>query len=303
MRLRATRIEEDPHAGHTQPLRRGLFGFRTKAVHGALADREMVLRLAQERAEAAERTVRELDEHLSSARADAGAAKANVATLEATLSSVQVEAEKLRGQVAAVRAELATRDEVVRALRTEMAAKDERARLLREEQARLQEEVAALRDSASSKDSATVAYLMEQVSPIIAAAEESARRMTEQAQRRSELQAQETHRLRRSMQSELTRFGKWRDQIEGLVVASKAHFKEAKVTLAEVPELVAEALGSATRAIDVVNEDLGRLAETSIPAMIVELSEVEPESEGPARVPNADSSGAVPLAGASPGGT
>lgn len=260
-----------------QPLRRGLFGYRTKAVRQALADRETVLRMAQERAQTAETMVRELGGQLSAAQADAAATGAGVATLEAKLAAAEAESAEREVEVATLRAGLATRDELIRTLRADIVDRQEAARALGNDIGKLEAELAALREAPVREDSATVEYLMNEVGPIIAAAEESARRITARAQRVGDQQIEETYRLWRNMQGELTRFGMWRDQIESLVSASKVHFEEARLRIAEMPDRMASAFGPITQAIDVVNEDLGRLAKTSIPAEVVELGEAEAE--------------------------
>jgi chromosome segregation ATPase len=260
-----------------QQLRRGLFGYRTKAVRQTLADRETVLRMAQERAQAAETMVRELGGQLSTAQADAAATRTGVATLEAKLAAAEADSAEREVEVATLRAGLATKDELIRTLRAEIVDRREAARALGEDIARVEVELAALREASAREDSATVEYLMNEVGPIIAAAEESARRIIARAQRVGDQQIEETYRLWRSMQGELTRFGMWRDQIESLVSASKAHFEEARLRIAEMPDRMASALGPITQAIDVVNEDLGRLAKTSVPYVVVELGEAEAE--------------------------
>ncbi|HEY1330944.1 MAG TPA: hypothetical protein VGH10_05650 [Actinomycetota bacterium] len=270
-------------------LRKGLFGYRKKSVRRVLSDRDAVLRVTQERTGELEGSLRDreaeladakagvtaLEEKLSAAHAEIDDRDAKLATAGADLATTRSELSNLGAELRDARTQIADREDLIRGLRTEIAAKEEGARLLRHDVARLEDELRALREAPPSRGDTVVDYLMGEVGPIIAAAEDAARRITERAQRTADLQVEETYRLWRNMQGELARFGLWRDQIESLLTSSKAHFEDAKERLAQTPDRVQAALEPITDAIEVVNRDLALLSETQIPPVVVELGEAE----------------------------
>jgi hypothetical protein len=139
-------------------------GIRRAAVDQLLADRDMMLRQAEDRVAAAEARVAELEEQLEAAIADAKARSVDGASMQA-----------LEGRLAGLKEQEARTADV--AARRERELAELRTRL---------EEAEAAHASQPRQDELTTRLLSDEVNTVLSAAQESAVRIVERARRESE---------------------------------------------------------------------------------------------------------------------
>ena len=282
---------------------RGMFGYKPKAVERVLADRAAMLSLAAQRAQAAEARAAELE----GAAAQVAELQAAVAARDAVIAQVRAEAaskdEALASQLAAkdeavaqqltakdeaLASQLAARDEALaaqitakdEALGAQQAAQQANEQALRTQIAELEERVER---EATNRD-VLAQELMRELGPIIAAAEESARRITEHANVESGHRIAEANRTSSEAQANLARVTAWRDQLGGIIESVHASVNDAQAQIADMPQRISDAIRPVVEVMDVVSRSMSQLAGTELPQRVV----VEPQLPEAAQAPAAE---------------
>jgi archaellum component FlaC len=130
--------------------------------------------------------------------------------------------------------------------------------------------------------SVTERFLTQDLAGILRAAEESAARIVERAQESTERQIQESNRLWQEVQSELSRFAAWRENVDPLIRSVHARIQEVKASVEDVPERIRQALAPMADAISSIDADLGDLGSAWNPPLLLTPSSLEAEGDAEA---------------------
>jgi chromosome segregation ATPase len=256
-------------------MSKGLFGYKAKDVQKLFADREAMLRLAQQQSqevraradqmqaelgrvqeeitgrdraiEALREEVRQRDESVSSLRSELAQSQSltqgRVAELE---SQTQLLQHQLQQQVQ-------DQDAQTRALQQQIQERDAESRQLQQQ----------LHEQALARDSQQI--LMDELAPILRAAQESAQRIVERAEETGELKTREAEQMRAELSGAISQYVRWRQRLEGIMATVQDRLDDAQSRIAEVPKRIQEALAPMSDAIYLFNEDLTTLSQVGEP--------------------------------------
>jgi len=102
--------------------------------------------------------------------------------------------------------------------------------------------------------------MTEELSKIVAAAEETTAQILQRARTSTREQILEADRLWREVQSEALRFASWRQEAEAVVGVLQTMIEEARTRIESVPERIQDALGPAVEAMIRMDDGISRFA-------------------------------------------
>jgi phage shock protein A len=243
--------DEEDHVSADRPdLGKGLLGYRRSAVDQVISDRDTMLRHAEARVRAAEGRVAELQTELSSLR------EANV---------------RMGEQMDQLRSELLARE-------TEPPP----AQAWAPEPPAQTPEQPAPALAPPPRDDVTSRFVTEELAGILSAAEESASRIVERARTSTERQIEESNRLWRDVQAEVSRFGVWRNQVEPAIRKAHAKVESVRELVDDVPDRIREALAPMADAIAAIEGDMAELTSALTPPLLLTPGSEGEEDEGDA---------------------
>lgn len=149
----------------------------------------------------------------------------------------------------------------------------------------------------------TSEFLADELTRVLASAEESARRIVDRARHSSEQQIVEADRMWREAQAQIGRFAAWRDRVEPAVRSAHARIDDVRQRMEDVPAQIRAALAPLADAIGGLEVDLAEVTSVSVPPLLVTLGGLDhhPGSEpAPAGAESAPVTGTDP---ARPGST
>jgi chromosome segregation ATPase len=158
------------------------------------------------------------------------------------------------GRAAELEDQLHRRDAEIDGMREELES-------LRATVAELQEASAAA--ASEDEEGMTSEFMTEELSRVVAAAEESATRIIERAWSTTRQQITEADRLWREVQAEVIHFGSWRQHVEPKIGTVLGSIEEAKARIDEISERIQEALRPTVEAIGSVDESMADFAQAS----------------------------------------
>src|SRR5438552_6706587 len=224
-------------------MSKGLFGFRAKDVRKMLADREAMLRLAQQQSQEVRARADQIQTELGRLHEEIAGRDRNIEVLREDVRHRDDSLTSLRGELAQVQVQTQSR----------IAELAEQSRQLQQQ---LQEQVMA-RDSQQ--------ILMDELAPILRAAQESAQRIVERAEETSELRTREAERMRADLSGAVSQYVRWRQRLEGIMATVQDRLDDAQSRISEVPKRIQEALAPMSDAIYLFNEDLTTLSQVGEP--------------------------------------
>jgi hypothetical protein len=191
--------------------------------------------------------------------------------------------------LAAKDAELADRDTQIGTLKATAEHLDAEMAALRA----LLQETEAKREQAEhdASQSLTPAFLAEELSTLLASAEESARRIIQRARNSTESQIVEADRMWKEVQAQMARFAAWREQFEPAAAEAGARLEDVRQRIEEVPDLIRDALLPLADSVSSLDRDLRSVIAAAAPPLLVTPSGLArspvveiPESDQPAVV-------------------
>jgi len=138
---------------------------------------------------------------------------------------------------------------------------------------------AAPTQSAVSAETADIThrFLTDELTGILAAAEESATRIVERARATTQRQIARSNRVWREVQAEVSRFASWRQEVEPVIRNVQSRVDGVRSEIEEVPERIRQALAPMADAISSIDADLAELAAASNPPLLLTPSGLESE--------------------------
>lgn len=257
---------------------RGMFGYRSKDVERVLADRATLLNMAAQRAQAAEARAAQLEQ----VAAHVAEMQTQVAQRDETVARIQAEMAQREAQLAQVQADGARKDEAIARLQAESADRDHSLTALQASEQQLHAEIAELQqrleDESANRD-VLARDLMRELGPIIAAAEDSARRIHDRAEAESSLKLSDAARTAREAQANLARLTAWHDQLGAVLEAVQNSVNAAQREIQSVPQRISEALRPMIDGMDTVSSGLDELSRTSLPERVIDQLPARREPE------------------------
>jgi hypothetical protein len=169
--------------------------------------------------------------------------------------------------LAAKDAELADRDTHIGTLKATAEHLDGEMAALRA----LLQETEAKREQAEhdASQSLTPAFLAEELSTLLASAEESARRIIQRARNSTESQIVEADRMWKEVQAQMARFAAWREQFEPAAAEAGARLEDVRQRIEEVPDLIRDALLPLADSVSSLDRDLRTVIAAAAPPLLV----------------------------------
>jgi chromosome segregation ATPase len=268
-----------------------------------LAERSEKLRAAE--AEAADlRTDRDAtSEELERSASEVRRLTGDVETLRQQVSDAEELVRVADAQIARHTGDLALMRQELGTARREFLVQNQRARSAENRIEELQAELASTRDELefelrrvggeleAAKEEAASAQAepaaAEELSGIVAAAEEALARVLDSARARAAAELRATELARRAIRDEVERLSEWRERLAPLVAAVRASIDETRLRASRIGDGLREAVEPVTDAIEVLGDRLAVLAELSGPSassqegleaepQVVDLQEEEP---------------------------
>lgn len=250
-------------AGRAQELERELTTLREQAsAGGATQADDTELRERAARADELERELGQLREQASRA-----------SELEGELARLREQASTDQGGAVSD----PEQERVVQGLESELSR-------MRDENSRLNQQIEELRNEIRSRPAAmerapesdsstqiTQRFLSEELSSILAAAEQTAARIIERARNSSEEQIAEADRMWRDAQQQIARFASWRDDVEPVIRTANSRIEDVRTKIEDVPEQIRAALAPLADAVLSLDRDLGQVLSAPNPPMLAPL--------------------------------
>jgi hypothetical protein len=169
--------------------------------------------------------------------------------------------------LAAKEADLADRDTQIGSLTASAAQLEGEMASLRA----LLQETEAKREQAEhdASQSLTPAFLAEELSTLLASAEESARRIIQRARNSTESQIVEADRMWKEVQAQMARFAAWREQFEPAAAEAGARLEDVRQRIEEVPDLIRNALLPLADSVSSLDRDLRSVIAAATPPLLV----------------------------------
>jgi hypothetical protein len=133
-------------------------------------------------------------------------------------------------------------------------------------------------------------FVTEELAGILTAAEESAARIIERAQESSARQIERSTRLWNEVQTEVSRFASWREEVEPVIRTVQSKVENVRALIEEVPERIRDALAGMAESISSIDADLADLSAACNPPLLLTPSELEPGERPAAPEPRPQSS-------------
>jgi hypothetical protein len=181
---------------------------------------------------------------------------------------------------------LSERDAMLGMAERRVQAAEARAHDLEEQLRRRDAELAEIRQHPPSVEEApapqepeseplTPQFMSQELSKMIAAAEETTAQILSRARESTREQILEADRLWRDVQSEAVRFATWRTQAEAVVMGLQTMIEQARQRIESVPARIQDALGPAVEAMIQMDEGISRFAQASQMPLLVAPSGLE----------------------------
>jgi len=282
-------------------LPRSVLGYQRSEVDRMLSERDAMLGAADGRVRAAEARIAGLEEQLQQRDTEVetriGALQEQLEQKESEAEAQRAEEEnRFRDRERPLQTKIADLEDQLHAKESELAARaleleearrdqpastmddgradqlEEQLRLrdaeidgMREELESLRATVASHEEQSKSEDEEgmTSEFMTEELSRVVAAAEESATRIIERAWSTTRQQITEADRLWREVQAEVIHFGSWRQHVEPKIGTVLGSIEEAKGRIDEISERIQEALRPTVEAIGAVDESMADFAQAS----------------------------------------
>jgi vacuolar-type H+-ATPase subunit H len=106
----------------------------------------------------------------------------------------------------------------------------------------------------------TAAVAGEEITSVLLAAEQAARRIVERAQESAQAQMAEVVRRRKELEDEAGRLAAWREQVGSALRPMATEIQEFRVLLEEVPQRLSQAFALLAEQVPSIQEDLAGLA-------------------------------------------
>lgn len=215
-------------------------GYRKDDIDQIVADRDRMVRRAEERVHSAEARIAELENQLELMAAQR--AKEDSAVQTEVAQTLEAERDAARNEAAGVRSQLAERDTELETVSRELSE----LRAVHEEQARL---LAEAREDASL-------FLTDELQTILRTAKDSAKKMMERARTDSHRQINEANRWWEEVKAEVERFGAWREQVEPMLRDIQARVTGVRSSVDTVTARMHEAAGGMQDALGSIDGGL-----------------------------------------------
>jgi predicted nucleic acid-binding Zn-ribbon protein len=166
---------------------------------------------------------------------------------------------------------LAERNEFYIKAEDRVHAAEARIADLERELASARAETAALHqelEKQRTSDQGTARFLTEELSTILAAAEESATRIIERARTSTQHQIDEAGRMWSEVQGEVTRFAGWRERLDPAIKSAQTRLVEVRTQAEETPDRIRRALSPLAEAISSLSSDLTGLESATQPSAL-----------------------------------
>ena len=233
---------------------KGLFGYRAKDVQRLMADREAMLRLAQQQSQEVRARADQIQAELGRLHEEMAGRDRAIEALREEVRQRDDSAAALRGELAQVQAQTQARiAELDAQAQARIAELDAQARQLQQQ----------LQEQAMARDSQQI--LMDELAPILRAAQESAQRIVERAEETGEIRTREAERMRADLSGAISQYVRWRQRLDGIMTSVQDRLDEAQSRIAEVPKRIQEALAPMSDAIYLFNEDLTTMSQVGDP--------------------------------------
>jgi hypothetical protein len=148
-------------------------------------------------------------------------------------------------------------DAQTQALQQQLQERDAESRQVQQQ---LQQQ---LHEQALARDSQQI--LMDELAPILRAAQESAQRIVERAEETGEMKTREAEQMRAELSGAISQYVRWRQRLEGIMATVQDRLDDAQSRISEVPKRIQEALAPMSDAIYLFNEDLSTLSQVGEP--------------------------------------
>src|SRR5262249_35524173 len=155
------------------------------------------------------------------------------AATQSRVTDLEAQTHQLQAQL---HQQLQDQDAQTQALQQQLQERDAAAQQLQLVQQQLQ---AQLHEQALARDSQQI--LMDELAPILPAAQESAQRIVERAEETGELKTREAEQMRAELSGAISQYVRWRQRLEGIMATVQDRLDDAQSRIAEVPKRIQEA--------------------------------------------------------------
>lgn len=238
---------------NTPRLRRSFAGYSKKDVLQALDEHEAMLRQAQQATEVAGATTARLEAEIAELRQDAESRSQQDQAIHAEIQRIKAEAEEQRQLAERYKAEAA--QSRAEADRNRAEAEAQRAEA---ERARQDAEAAQAPDRLAE-------LLNQELSAVLATAQESARRIVDRAEDAGRTREGRAEEVWEEVRAEVDRFMAWWERVEPIIREVQKRIDEARNRADEVADRIRQALAPTLQAMIDVDADLGRLQGSAAP--------------------------------------
>jgi chromosome segregation ATPase len=252
---------------NTPRLRRSFVGYSKKDVLQALDEHETMLKHAQQAAEAARSTTARLEDEIAQLRQDSEGRDQRDQALHAEVQRVTAEAEEQRQLADRYRAEAAQYRAEADRTRSEAEAQ-----LAEAERARQEADAAQVPDRLAE-------LLNEELSVVLATAQESAKRIVDRAEESGRAREGRAEEVWEEVQAEVDRFMGWWERVEPIIREVQKRIDETRNRADEVTDRIRQALAPTLQAMIDVDADLGRLQGSASPPELKAPSAVQEEQD------------------------
>jgi chromosome segregation ATPase len=252
---------------NTPQLRRSFVGYSKKDVLQALDEHEAMLKQAQQAAETARATAARLEAEIAQLRQDAEGRNQQDQALHAEIQRAASATEEQRQLADRLRAEAA-----------QYRAEADRARS--EAEAHRADAERARQDAEAAQAPDRLAELLnEELSSVLATAQESAKRIMDRAEESGRAREGRAEEVWEEVQAEVTRFMAWWERVEPTIREVQKRIDEARSRADEVADRIRQALAPTLQAMIDVDADLGRLQGTASPPELKAPSSVQDDQD------------------------
>ncbi|HEY3208363.1 MAG TPA: hypothetical protein VGL18_01005 [Actinomycetota bacterium] len=229
-------------------LPKGLFGYRRAVVNQILEDRDIMVRMAEERVRRSESRVLELEGELESV-------KTHNVRLEEQLARFGEQLDSLSARV----------DESIEATSAPPLPGEAEAR-------------PAATDVPSPEQSTASQLMAEELTSILMAGQEAAARMIERARDEAQRQIVEANHLLGEVHAGVRQFASWREDVQPVIARVQTMVDTVRSHIAQTPERVQHALAPLAEAMLAVDTELLELSGVSQSPFPETTQALEPES-------------------------
>jgi hypothetical protein len=231
-----------------------LFGLHAGDVIALISQRDQELQAAVDRVSELEAQALRAARDASDLAIESSRRLARAEAAERRLTSAEGELTELRGSVS-------VREREIETLRRRSTEQEDELRRLRLEL----EEVGRAALEREPVEELTYRYLMEEIGPVVRAAEESAARIEEGARARAEAREAELSRLEDDLRDRADAYAEWRRTLEPVLDGIASRIQEMDQRMQQAPGLVAQALLPVAEVMSTMHSDLQRVGGFLVP--------------------------------------